>query len=98
MELLRMEDFLSSPILWIIIAAASEIVALTPLKSNSIVQLLLQALYAIKPAKRTDPTGRQMALAILFEIFVRRCRPSYPSGEVPQSNRRTDRCRSGSRL
>lgn len=52
MELLRMEDFLSSPILWIIIAAASEIVALTPLKSNSIVQLLLQALYAIKPAKK----------------------------------------------
>ena len=33
------------------IAAASEIVALTPLKSNSIVQLLLQALYAIARKK-----------------------------------------------
>ena len=47
-----MEEILANPILWIVIAAASEIVALTPLKSNSIVQLLLQALYAIKPSKK----------------------------------------------
>ena len=30
---------IESPITWIVIAAASEIIALTPLKSNSIVQL-----------------------------------------------------------
>lgn len=41
---------IESPITWIVIAAASEIIALTPLKSNSIVQLLLSAINAIKPA------------------------------------------------
>ena len=40
-----------SAILWIIIAAASEIIALTPLKSNSVVQLVLNALNSIKPGK-----------------------------------------------
>jgi hypothetical protein len=34
------------------VAAISEIIALSPLKGNSIVQLVLQALYAIKPGKR----------------------------------------------
>ena len=41
-----------SAIFWIVVAAASEIIALTPLKSNSVVQLVLQALNAIKPAKK----------------------------------------------
>ena len=45
-------EFLSSAQFWIIVAAISEIIALSPLKSNSLVQLLLQALYAIKPGKR----------------------------------------------
>jgi len=45
-------EFLQNPIFWIVIAAASEIIALTPLKSNSVIQLLLQALYAIKPEKK----------------------------------------------
>jgi len=44
-----MEDILSSPITWIIIAAASEIIALTPLKSNSVVQLILSAVNSAKP-------------------------------------------------
>jgi hypothetical protein len=44
-------EFLSSAQFWIIAAALSEIIALSPLKSNSIVQLLLRALYAIKPGK-----------------------------------------------
>ena len=43
---------LESAIFWIVVAAASEIIALTPLKSNSIVQLVLQALKAVKPAKK----------------------------------------------
>lgn len=47
-----MDDILHSAILWIIVAAASEIIALTPLKSNSIVQLILSALKAIKPVKK----------------------------------------------
>jgi len=47
-----MEDIISSPITWIVVAAASEIIALTPLKSNSVVQLLLSAIKSIKPAKK----------------------------------------------
>ena len=43
---------LESAILWIIIAAASEIIALTPLKSNSIIQLVFSALNSIKPEKK----------------------------------------------
>jgi hypothetical protein len=43
---------LESAIFWIVIAAASEIIALTPLKSNSVVQLVLSAVNAIKPGKK----------------------------------------------
>jgi len=42
-----------SAIFWIVVAAASEIIALTPLKSNSVVQLLLSALDSIKPGKKS---------------------------------------------
>jgi len=42
-----------SAIFWIIVAAASEIIALTPLKSNSVIQLVLSALESIKPAKKS---------------------------------------------
>jgi len=45
-------EFISHPAFWIVLAAASELIALSPLKSNSLVQLVLQALYAIKPGKR----------------------------------------------
>ena len=45
-------DFLSHPAFWIIVAAASELIALSPLKSNSLIQLAIQALYALKPGKR----------------------------------------------
>ena len=44
-------ELISHPAFWIVLAAASELIALSPLKSNSIVQLVLQALYAIKPGK-----------------------------------------------
>jgi len=44
-------EFLSTAQFWIIVAAVSELIALSPLRSNSIVQLLLRALYAIKPGK-----------------------------------------------
>jgi len=47
-----MEDILSSPILWIVIAALSEIIALSPLKDNSIIQLLFKAVNSIKPVKK----------------------------------------------
>ena len=43
---------IENPIFWIVVAAASEIIALTPLKSNSIVQLVMTALQSIKPQKK----------------------------------------------
>lgn len=43
---------LESAAFWIIVAAASEIIALSPYKDNSIIQLVLRALNAIKPGKK----------------------------------------------
>jgi hypothetical protein len=44
-------DFLSHPAFWIIVAAASELIALSPLRDNSIIQLVFHALKAIKAKK-----------------------------------------------
>lgn len=44
-------EFLSHPAFWIVVAAASELIALSPLKSNSIVQLVFQILNLIKAKK-----------------------------------------------
>jgi hypothetical protein len=45
-------DFLSHPAFWIVIAAASELIALSPLKDNSIISLVFHALRAIQTKKR----------------------------------------------
>ena len=42
---------LESAAFWIIIAAASELIALSPLKDNSIIQLVLHALNSVKGKK-----------------------------------------------
>jgi len=44
-------EFLSHPAFWVVLAAASELIGMSKLKSNSIIQLVIQALYAIKPGK-----------------------------------------------
>lgn len=44
-------DFLNHPAFWIIVAATSELIALSPLKSNSIVQLVFQVLNLLKTKK-----------------------------------------------
>jgi hypothetical protein len=44
-------DFLNHPAFWIVVAAASELIALSPLKSNSIVQLVFQVLNLLKAKK-----------------------------------------------
>jgi hypothetical protein len=44
-------EFLSHPAFWIVVAAASELIGLSSLKSNSVIQLVLRALYSIKPGK-----------------------------------------------
>ena len=43
---------LESAIFWIVIAAASEIIALSPLKDNSVLQVIFHALEKLKPAKK----------------------------------------------
>jgi len=45
-------DFLSHPAFWIIVAAASELIALSPLKSNGVIQLVFQILNLLKAKKR----------------------------------------------
>ena len=45
-------EILHHPATWIVIAALSEIVGMSKLKDNSIVQLVFTALNAIKPAKK----------------------------------------------
>ena len=45
-------EFLSHPAFWIVVAAASELIALSPkLKANSIVQLVFQILSVLKAKK-----------------------------------------------
>jgi hypothetical protein len=44
-------DFLSHPAFWIVVAAAGELIALSPLKSNSIIQLVFQILNLLKAKK-----------------------------------------------
>jgi hypothetical protein len=45
-------EFLSHPAFWICVAAASELIALSPLKDNSIISLVFHALRAIQAKKR----------------------------------------------
>ena len=46
-----MEVILLSPITWIVIAALSEIIALSPMRDNSVIQLVLRAVKSMKPLK-----------------------------------------------
>ena len=47
-----MHEILTNPITWIVIAAASEIIALSPLKDNSVIQIILSTLNKLKPVKK----------------------------------------------
>jgi len=49
--LMHIEAILASPITWIVIAAASEIIALSPLRDNSVIQLVFHALRSLKAKK-----------------------------------------------
>jgi hypothetical protein len=44
-------DFIYHPAFWVVIAAASELIALSPLKDNSVIQLVFHALRSIKGKK-----------------------------------------------
>ena len=43
---------LESAAFWIIVAAASEIIALSPMKDNSVIEVVLHALKAVKKVKK----------------------------------------------
>lgn len=45
-------DFLSEPWFWIIVTAASEIIGMSKLKDNSVIQLAFHALQSLKPKKQ----------------------------------------------
>jgi len=45
-----MQDVLTNPITWIVVAAVSEIIALSPLKENSVIQIILKAVLQLKPS------------------------------------------------
>ena len=46
-----MDDILSSPVFWIILTAVSEIIGMSKLKDNSIIQLVLHGLKELKARK-----------------------------------------------
>jgi len=46
-------DFLGQAWVWVLIAAASELIGMNPkLKSNSVIQVVMKALNSVKPAKK----------------------------------------------
>ena len=49
---MNIEHILASPTTWILIAAASEIIALSPLRDNSVIQLIFTAIRSLKPSKK----------------------------------------------
>ena len=58
-----MEQIIHSPITWVIIAAISEIVALTPLKENSVIELILSMLRTAKPKRAEQHSARRSLVA-----------------------------------
>jgi hypothetical protein len=47
-----MHDILANPVTWIVVAAASEIIALSPLKDNSIIQIVIKTILQLKPSTK----------------------------------------------
>ena len=46
-------SFLAEPWFWIVVTAASEIIGMSKLKDNSVIQLVFHALESLKPKKQT---------------------------------------------
>ena len=44
-----MTDLLQNPIFWVLVTAASEIIGMSKLKDNSIIELVIHTLMALKP-------------------------------------------------
>ena len=63
-----MEDILSNPITWIILTALSEIIALSPLKDNSIVQLVLRSALKLKPGVKVKALLHQTCVPCTWSL------------------------------
>jgi len=50
-----MVDLLQNPAFWVVVYAASELIGMSKLKSNSVIQLALAAVKALKPANIKKP-------------------------------------------
>jgi len=48
---MNVEEVLSHPAFWIVVAAASELIGMSKLKDNSVVQLLFSVLRSLKAKK-----------------------------------------------
>jgi len=46
-----MHDIIANPVTWIIITAISEIIGVSKLKDNSIIEIILRAVMQLKPKK-----------------------------------------------
>ena len=49
---MHLETVLAHPAFWVIVACASELIGMSKLKDNSVIQLLFTALRSIKPGKK----------------------------------------------
>ena len=49
---MNVEAIISSPAFWVVVAAASELIGMSKLKDNSVIQLLLTAVRSLKPVKK----------------------------------------------
>jgi hypothetical protein len=46
-----MHDIIANPVTWIVITAISEIIGVSKLKDNSIIEIVLRAVMQLKPKK-----------------------------------------------
>jgi hypothetical protein len=49
---MNVESIISHPAFWVVIAAMSELIGMSKLKDNSVIQLLLTAIRSLKPGKK----------------------------------------------
>ena len=48
---MHVEEILANPALWVVVAAASELIGMSKLKDNSIIQLIFRVLHVLKTKK-----------------------------------------------
>ena len=48
---MHIEEILASPALWVVVAAASELIGMSRMKDNSIIQLIFRVLHVLKTKK-----------------------------------------------